>query len=171
MKRRTVGIVAGALAAVLVFAGAVVVYLANQRGAEIAQERAHRRAAVDMVALQTVFKSMRVTVQMKDGSKRAVSGGGATIIWVSRQTGGPDAWVAVARSPDGVFFGQRFNRGSGGAVVPAGDAEALSTDLVMRGLRAQMREAGGDEAQAQLFFDAASKGTPVPVRGASTPRN
>ncbi len=171
MKRGTIATVAGAVAAVLVLAAGVVVYLANQRGAEIAKERAQRRAATEVVEVQTVVKTLRGAVLMKDGSRRAMVGSGAMLMWVRPQAGAADTWLAVARSPDGAFFGQRLKRGPSGAIDAAGDAQELSAQLVIGGLRDQLREAGADQAQAQVLFDAIANGTPVPVRGDVTPRN
>ncbi|WP_298706017.1 hypothetical protein [Variovorax gossypii] len=171
MKRSTVAIIAGSAAAVLVLSAGVVVYLANQRGAEIAKERVERRAATEIVEVVTFFRTLRGTVLMKDGSRRALVGSGAMLMWVRPVAGAADTWLAVARGPDGAFFGQRLKRGPSGAIGAAGDAQELSAQLVMGGLRDQLREAGADQAQAQVFFDAIAKGTPVPVRSAVVPRN
>jgi len=172
VKRRAIAIVAGSAAAVLVLAAGVVVYLAHQRGAEIAQERATRSAVSVVVEIQTMFKSLSMTVQMKDGSRRAVVGEGSMLMWVRPQPGSTNAWVAVARSPEGFFFGQRFMRRTPGSLGVSGDAQELSAQLVMGGLRDQLREAGVDQAQAQVLFDAVTKGTPVPVSAgaAAAPR-
>jgi hypothetical protein len=171
MKRRTIAIVAGSMAAVLAVIAGLVVYFANQRGAEIAKERAQRRAATDAVEVQYVFRSLRAAVLMKDGSRRAMEGSGAILMWVRPEAGAADTWLVVARSSDGFFFGQRMKRGSSGVIGAEGAAQELSAQLVMGGLRDHLREAGVDQAQAQVLFDAITRGTPVPVRSGMVPRD
>ena len=152
-----------ATAAVLVLAAGVVVYLANQRGEEIARQRA---AVVDLAATGKVaqaFRASKSTLAMKDGSRQELVGATSSLFATKLVSREKAVWLALGRTSSGVFFGQRFGGGSDGTVQPLSQAQEVSPDLVLGELRTQLAEHGVDAQDAQAFLEAAITGQPLAV--------
>lgn len=148
----------GATAAVLVLAAGVVVYLANQRGEEIARQRA---AVVDLAATGKVaqaFRASKSTLAMKDGPRQELVGATSSLFATKLVSREKAVWLALGRTSSGVFFGQRFGGGSDGTVQPLSQAQEVSPDLVLGELRTQLAEHGVDAQDAQAFLEAAITG-------------
>ncbi|CAN7776319.1 hypothetical protein LJR290_007821 [Variovorax sp. LjRoot290] len=154
---------AGAGALLLVVAVGLFVYMANKRGAEIAAERAKVEQAVAAGKLVKAFKASRTPLVMKDGSRELLEGATSVLLSTKAVAGEPATWFALGRTSGGVYFGQRFGQGPGGAMKPLAEAHEVSSDVALGELRSQIAASGAEGADAQAFLRAVSSGHPVAV--------
>lgn len=151
----------GAAAAVLIVAAGAVVYLANQRGEEIARQRAEVAQRATAGKLVQAFRESRGVLVMRDGSRQALEGATSLLLTTKPVAGEKATWLALGRTGSGVYFGQRFSEDLGGAVRPATDAQEVSREVALGELRAQIAASGADRDAAQAFLQAATTGKPV----------
>ena len=156
-KSRRLALGAGA-AAVLVVAAGAVVYLANQRGEEIASERAERTAQIAAGKLVQALVDSKSVLVMKDGSRRELLGGTATLLSTKPVAGEKLTWLALARAASGTYFGQRFGANEKGDVRPVTDAQEIAAEVALGELRAQIAASGADVEATQAFIQAARSG-------------
>lgn len=152
-----------AAAVVLIVAAGAVVYLANQRGEEIARERAERTAQITAGKLVQAFVDSKSVLVMKDGARRELVGATATLLSTKPVAGEKLTWLALGRAASGVYFGQRFGANEKGDVRPVTDAQEVSADVALGELRAQISASGGGAEATQAFIRAAMTGKAVPV--------
>lgn len=143
---------------VLVVVAGAVVYLANQRGEEIARERAERTAQIAAGKLVQAFMNSKSVLVMKDGSRRELVGATATLLSTKPIAGKKPAWLVLGRAGSGVYFGQRFLANETGGVVPGTDAQELSEGVALGELRAQISAGGAGPEATQAFIQAAATG-------------
>ncbi|CAN7328206.1 hypothetical protein [Variovorax sp. LjRoot178] len=164
MLRGSALVWAGAAAAVLVLTAGVVVYLANQRGAEIARQRAEIAQQLAAGKLVQAFRASKNVLAMKDGSRQELVGATSFLLTTKPVAGEKATWLALGRTGSGIYFGQRFSEGPGGVVRAVTDAQEVSPEVALGELRAQIAASGADAEGAQAFLDAVSTGQPVEVK-------
>ena len=152
-----------AAAVVMVVAAGAVVYLANQRGEEIARERAERIEKSAAGKLVRAFVESKSVLIMKDGARRELVGATATLLSTKPVPGEKLTWLALGRSASGAYFGQRFGANEKGDVRPLTDAQEISAEVALGELRAQITASGADVEATQAFIQAATTGKAVPV--------
>ncbi|OUM00735.1 hypothetical protein A8M77_19815 [Variovorax sp. JS1663] len=152
-----------AAAVVLVVTAGAVVYLANQRGDEIARERAERTAQLAAFRLVQAFVDSKSVLVMKDGSRRELVGATATLLSTKPIAGKKPTWLVLGRAASGVYFGQRFLANEKGDVVPVTDAQEISEEVALGELRAQISAGGAGAEATRAFVQAATTGKAVPV--------
>jgi hypothetical protein len=150
-------------AVVLVVAAGAVVYLANQRGEEIARERAERTAQIAAGKLVQAFVESKSVLVMKDGARRELVGATATLLSTRPVAGEKLTWLALGRAASGAYFGQRFGANEKGDVRPLTDAQEIAAEVALGELRAQISASGADVEATQAFIQAATTGKAVPV--------
>ncbi|CAN7363905.1 hypothetical protein [Variovorax sp. LjRoot178] len=153
----------GAAAVGLVVAAGAVVYLANQRGEEIAIERAERTAQIAAGKLVRAFVDSKSVLVMKDGSRRELVGATATLLSTKPVAGEKLTWLALGRAASGAYFGQRFGANEKGEVRAVTDAQEIPAEVALGELRAQISASGADVEATQAFIQAATTGKAVPV--------
>ena len=153
----------GAVAVVLIAAAGAVVYLANQRGEEIARQRAEAAQRATAGKLVQAFRESRGVLVMRDGSRQLLQGATSLLLTTKPVLGEKATWLALGRTGSGVYFGQRFSEGPGGAVRPATDVQEVSREVALGELRAQIAASGAEADAAQAFIQAATTGKPVAV--------
>ena len=152
-----------AAAVVLVAAAGAVVYLASQRGAEIAKERAERAEQVAAGKLVQAFVESRGVLLTKNGSRRELVGATATLLSTKPVAGERMTWLALGRSGDGAYFGLRFRANEKGDVRPVTDAQEVSAEVALGELRAQISASGAGLEATEAFMHAATTGNAVHV--------
>ncbi|WP_232081429.1 hypothetical protein [Variovorax sp. WDL1] len=150
-----------AAAVVLVVAAGTVVYLANQRGEEIARERTARAEQAAAGKLVQAFVNARSVLVMKDGSRRQLVGATATLLSTKPLPGEKLTWLALGRAASGAYFGQRFGANEKGDVRPVTDAQEVSAEVALGELRSQISASGAKADAAQAFLQAATSGRAV----------
>lgn len=153
-----------AAAAILVAGAAAVIHLANQRGEEIARQRAELAEQAAAGRLVQAFVASKSVLAMKDGTRHELVGATATLLSTKPVSGERLTWLALGRAADGTYFGQRFGASSKGDVGPVTDAQEVSPEVALGELRSQISASGAGEEAAQAFMQAATSGTAVPVR-------
>jgi hypothetical protein len=93
---------AGAAAAVLVVATGVVVYLANQRGAQIARQRAEIAQQVTAGKLVRAFHASKTSLTMKDGSRQDLVGATSFVLATKPVVSEKATWLALGRTEGGI---------------------------------------------------------------------
>ncbi|VTU44981.1 hypothetical protein [Variovorax sp. RA8] len=151
-------------AVVLVAAAGAVVYLANQRGEEIARGRVERAEQIAVGKLVQAFVSSKSVLVMKDGSRRELLGVTATLLSTKPVAGERLTWLALGRAADGTYFGQRFRASAQGEVWPVTDAQEVAAEFALGELRAQIAASGADVKAARAFMQAATTGAEASVR-------
>lgn len=152
-----------AAAAVLVVAAGTVVFLANQRGEDIARQRGALAEQQAVGKFVQAFRGSKGALVMKDGSRRELDGATSVLLVAKPIPGTAATWVALGRDASGVYFGQRFNRDASGAVRAVTDAQEVSSEVALGGLHAQIVASGADDQAARAFVEAANTGHPVAV--------
>ncbi|CAN7784601.1 hypothetical protein LJR175_008416 [Variovorax sp. LjRoot175] len=163
-RSRTFQIAGGALGVALLVAAGAVVFLANQRGTEIARERAKLEQSASAAELVKAFRASKTVLAMSDGTLRHLDGAAATLLWTKPEASEPGAWLAVGRSSGGAYFGQRFSRDEKGAFLAQAEAREVSAAFALRELQAQIVAAGADEEAAGAFLRAAETGKAAEIR-------
>lgn len=153
----------GGTATVLALAAGVVVFLANQRGEEIARRRAEHAEQQAAGKLVQAFRDSKGVLAMKDGSRRELAGETSVLLITKPVAGEAATWLALGRTAHGVYFGQRFSMGVSGAVRAVTDAQEVSSDVALGELRARIAASGAEDQAAQVFLEAARTGEPVAV--------
>jgi hypothetical protein len=161
-SRATIAIAAAASIAVLV--AAAVIYLAHQRGAEIAEQRAQREQTAAAGKLVQAFAESKGVIAMTNGSQRPFSGADALLLSVKPVAGEKAVWNVLGRTGDGIYFGQRFGMVPGGAMKPLTRAREVPADVALGELRAELAAGGANSEAARAFVEAAGSGEPVAVR-------
>lgn len=161
-KSRWLALGVAAAMALVVTAGTVV-YLANQRGDEIASERAERAAQIAAGKLVQAFVDSKSVLVMKDGSRRELLGATATLLSTKPVASEKLTWLALGRAASGAYFGQRFGANEKGEVRAATEAQEISAEVALGELRAQISASGADVEATQAFIHAATTGKAVPV--------
>lgn len=152
-----------AAAVVLIVAAGAVVYLANQRGKEIAKQRAELTEHVAASKLVQAFVDSKSVLLMKDGSRRELVGTAATLLSTKPVAGESLTWLALGRAADGAYFGQRFGANEKGDVRPLTDAQEVSAEIALGELRTQISASGAGAEATQAFVQAATTGKAVLV--------
>ena len=151
-----------ALGSLALIAG-VIVYLANARGAEIAQRRAEVERSIAMGKLVQAFSASRGDLVMKNGARQQLIGARAMLISV-KPAERHGTWLALGRTSSGTYFGQRFSLDPDGVMKPIADAQEISAGVAFAEVRLQIAASGATADAAQEFLNAATTGQAAQVR-------